>query len=154
MFRLISVILLATLAISACSLSEEDRQRLIETAIAAQDEAGIAAERATEALAEHTQVWAQVEAGPQYVAQVQMETAAKLEASGDRVGAEQFRKEAREGLNSHPLWIAAQEATAKYREAAENYSKADESAIQALEAVKAAGIWEQYVAATRTMKGY
>ena len=150
MLRLIIAILLATLAVTACGgLSEEDKQGLIDTAIAAQNEAGIAAERAAEALGEHEQAWAKVEAGPQYVAQVQMETAATMERLGDLRGAEQFRQEAREGLNSHPLWIAAQEAIAKYHEAAAAYSKADETAIQALEAVKAAGIWEQYEAATR-----
>ena len=47
MFRLVSAILLVTLAISACSLSEEDKQRLTDTAIAAQNEAGMAAERVT-----------------------------------------------------------------------------------------------------------
>ena len=121
-----------------------EQLELIETALAAQDEAGRLAEESATALAAHDTVWDKVAGGPQFVISKIMESATKLERLGHHQRAAEMREDARKSFWSNPLVIEAETATEHWRAVSARYSEADRAATEALEAVKNAGLWSLY----------
>ena len=135
------VFLAVVILLIASAPTEADKQQLINTALAAQEAAGLAAEIVDLALLRHEEAWFLVEQGPQHDAQIKL-------AEADKYGnADIVRPQVLRELHSHPLYISARNATVHYNMARASYREADAAAVKALEAVMAAGLWDRYEAA-------
>ncbi len=71
----------------------------------------------------------------------------KLAEADKYGGADLIRPQVLRELNSHHLYISARNATARYDAARTHYREADAVAAEALEAVRAAELWDRYAAA-------
>ena len=87
------------------SLDEANAEQLemIETALAAQDEAGRLAEESATALAAQEEAWAKVEAGPQFVLREVAKSADRLDSLGRHTQAQQMRDEAWASFDANPV---------------------------------------------------
>ena len=126
-----------------------DNAELITKAIAAQEKAGRLAERATEAFGKHEFLWNQIAQGPQATAARLIADADDLERQGYADAARNLRADSdafwkSEAVSS--LMRNAEAATKEYMELLGQYGEADREAVAALEAVKEAGLWNQYLA--------
>ena len=139
-FAFLAVVIL----LSASAPTEEEKQQLIDTALAVQETAGLAAEQVDEARRQHEESWLLVEQGPQRDARMEMAEAAKY-GNADLIRPQVLHK-----LTSHRLYISASNATARYKTAREFQRDAEAAAINALKAVRAAGLWDRYEVAQGT----
>ena len=136
-FAFLAVVLL----LSALAPTEEEKQQLIDTALAAQEAAGLAAEQVDLALRRHEEAWLLAEQGPLSDARMKMVEAAKYGR------ADTIRDEVLRELHSHRLYVSARNATAHYKTVQAVYHEADAAAVEALEAVRAEGLWDRYLTA-------
>ena len=135
----------AIVSILACSgLSQEEQERLIQTAALTERASDEAYGRADVAFCEQNSAWDAVATGPQVIAQGRFEAAKLIEAQGNVIAAAGIRRDANADLSASPEWQAALEATEVYKRLSGEANAANVVATEALEAVREAGLSNEF----------